>query len=235
MNIFEFSFEELGIKAEEIEELMGFEQNSLTYPFSEWIEKGLKKAPSLCHIKAGFRIADNIKTNHHNYTIKIDDQLFNPGKTVLSHLGNVTSAALYLCTAGEEISIFAKSLREHGDDYMYYIYDVIGSVTAEKAAEKLLDIIEEYAAERGMQISTSFSPGYRDWSVSEQHKLFALLPENFCGISLSDAALMHPVKSVSGITGLGSECNRQFPKCNWCTDTDCIYGKIRRNKNIKKT
>jgi hypothetical protein len=45
--------------------------------------------------------------------------------------------------------------------------------------------------------------------VAEQHKLFSLLPPGICGITLSDSALMHPIKSVSGITGIGKHCKQK--------------------------
>jgi hypothetical protein len=235
MDFYEFSFEELDIKPEDIELLMGFEPGNSPYPFPEWIGAGLQKAPSLCHIKGGFKLFDNIITDTKNNIIAIDGQVFNPGKTVLSQLKNATSAALYVGTAGDEISHFAKAEGENDDQFMSYIYDIIGTVTVEKTIEKILDIIEDKARERGLQMSTPFSPGYCNWSVAEQHKLFALLPENFCGIKLSESALMNPIKSGSGMAGLGVNCKRQFSQCHWCNNHDCIYGKISRNKNIKKT
>jgi|GEM_PF-63262 len=235
MDVYEFTFEELDIKPEDIELLMGFEPGNSPYPFPEWIETGLQKAPSVCHIKGGFKLFDNITADTENNIITIDGQVFNPGKTVLSQLKNATSAALYVGTAGEEISHFAKAEGENDDQFMYYIYDIIGSVTVEKTIEKILDIIENKAGERGLQMSTPFSPGYCNWSVAEQHKLFALLPENFCEIKLSDSALMSPIKSASGLAGLGISCERQFSQCHWCKDHNCIYGKVSRNKNIKKT
>jgi hypothetical protein len=45
---------------------------------------------------------------------------------------------------------------------------------------------------------------------------------------------MHPIKSVSGITGIGKDCKQMGYQCNWCTDSDCFVGKIKRRKNSKK-
>ena len=235
MNIFEFDFEDLEIKTEDIELLMGFEPGDSPYPFPEWIEAGLYKAPSICNIRGGFIILDGITIDSGNNTVAINDQIFNPGRTVLSLFKNATSVALYVCTAGGEISNFTKPAGLKEDQFMYYIYDIIGSVTVERTVDKLQDIIEKKAEEQGLKMSTSFSPGYCNWSVSEQHKLFALLPENFCGIKLSESALMSPVKSASGMAGLGANCIREFSQCHWCNDPDCIYGKIRRKKNFKKS
>jgi len=75
-----------------------------------------------------------------------------------------------------------------------------------------------------------FSPGYCNWSMAEQQKLFSLLPPGFCGIQLSPSSLMHPIKSVSGIIGIGTSCKQKGYQCEWCNDKDCIYGRIRRQK-----
>jgi hypothetical protein len=83
-------------------------------------------------------------------------------------------------------------------------------------------------------ISDRFSPGYCDWNVSEQHKLFNLLPESFCGIHLSESSLMNPIKSVSGIIGIGENLKQLGYQCYWCNDPNCIYGKTKRKKMSKK-
>jgi len=86
----------------------------------------------------------------------------------------------------------------------------------------------------GLHVSESFSPGYCSWDVAEQHKLFSFFPTNFCGITLSDSSLMKPVKSVSGIIGIGSDLNRKVHHCLICNDKTCMYGRIRREGIIKR-
>ncbi len=153
---------------------------------------------------------------------------------MVSQLKNATQAALFVCTAGAGISAIAKEKAESGDEFLAYVLDVIGSVTVDKAAGKIQEEISANATRAGMGITDPFSPGYCNWSVAEQQKLFALLPPGFCGISLSETSLMSPVKSVSGITGIGKNCKQKGYQCNWCTDRQCIYGKIRRRKKTKK-
>jgi hypothetical protein len=111
---------------------------------------------------------------------------------------------------------------------MAYVLDVIGSVAADKMAQKLLQNLEQEVAVQGLGITDSFSPGYCNWSVEEQQTLFSLLPQGFCGITLSASSLMDPVKSVSGITGIGAGLRPKGYQCNWCTDRQCLYGKVRR-------
>jgi len=63
--------------------------------------------------------------------------------------------------------------------------------------------LEKNMRDSGKKITNRYSPGYCGWDVTEQHKLFQLMPENYCGIKLTPSALMDPVKSISGIIGIG--------------------------------
>ena len=227
---YSYSFDELSIKPSEIEELMGFEPGESPEPFPDLIEEGLKVAPDHTKIKGGFAILKKVEVNREKKFIKIENQIFFPGKIVVTQLKHATSAALFACTAGEQISNFAKEQSASGNEFLAYVLDVIGSVIADKTVEKLQEEILAIVNQSGRGITDSFSPGYCNWSVAEQHKLFALLPENFCGIELSSSSLMHPIKSVSGIIGIGTNCKQKGYQCEWCNDIDCIYGRIRRKK-----
>ena len=76
-------------------------------------------------------------------------------------------------------------------------------------------------AKEGLNITNRYSPGYCGWDVSEQQKLFFLLPENCCGIRLTDSSLMLPIKSVSGVIGVGKTVRKTAYKCAVCDKEDC--------------
>ena len=228
---FQFHFDELAVLPGEIEELMGFEPGQSPEPFPELIEKGLKEAPPICTIEGGFKKFEKIMVDPTNKIIEIEGQQFSPGAIVIAQLKKAVSGALFACTAGAGITDYAKKITAEGDPFLSYVMDIIGSVTVEKAAEKIQDEIFQSATSNGDGITDPFSPGYCKWSVADQQKLFSLLPPHFAGISLSESSLMSPIKSVSGLTGIGPECQRKGYQCNWCNDRDCIYGKIRRQRN----
>jgi hypothetical protein len=227
---YSYSFNELQIKPAEIEELMGFEPGESPEPFPELIEEGLKVAPAYTKIESGFAIFEQVEVNREKKFVRIKNQVFSPGKIVVTQLKHATSAALFACTAGEQISNFAQKQAASGNEFLAYVMDVIGSLIADKTVEKLQNEILTIFNESDIGITDSFSPGYCNWSVAEQQKLFSLLPENFCGIELSSSSLMHPIKSVSGIIGIGTNCKQKGYQCEWCNDKDCIYGRIRRQK-----
>lgn len=229
---FQYHFDELGIVEGDIAELLGFDLETLPEPFPDLIAQGLLEAPGLCSIKGGYKIFENIKINVTDNTILIDDQTFSPAKIVVTQFKNATSLALFVCTAGKKISEHSKQIANEGDTLLSYIFDVIGSVTVEKAMIKIQKKLEQKMKENELCISDRFSPGYCEWSVAEQKQLFSLLPGNFCGITLSDSFLMSPIKSVSGMIAIGKEFKQKGYQCNWCTDKNCYYGKIKRQKKI---
>jgi hypothetical protein len=232
--IFQFQYEDLNVLSEEIEEFMGFEPGELQEPFPELIEQALQLVPKYLQISGAFQIFHNISVHLQNETIQIENQQFFPGKIVVSQLNEATQLALFVCTSGSGISELSKQKAAEGDEMMAYVLDVIGSVTVDKATGKLQEKILDEVKQGGFSITDPFSPGYCNWSVAEQHKLFSLLPSQICGITLSDSALMYPIKSVSGITGIGKHCKQMGYQCNWCTDKECFVGKIKRRKNAKK-
>jgi hypothetical protein len=234
MRRLEFSFSELSITTSDVEEFMGFEPGQAPEPFPGLIEQTLQLASELIRISGAFQIFQNISIHLQNQTLQIENQLFSPGKIVVTQLKEATRLAVFVCTAGAGISDFSKQKAAEGDEFMAYVLDVTGSVTVDKGAEKLQEKILGEVQQAGLGITDPFSPGYCNWSVADQHQLFALLPSRICGISLSDSALMHPIKSVSGITGIGTACKQTGYQCNWCTEQDCFVGKIKRRKNSKK-
>jgi hypothetical protein len=229
---FQYSFNELGIVNSDIEELLGFEEGVIPEPFPELIASALYHAALICNIKGGYKIFNHTEVGIDKQSIRICDQIFNPSKVVITQFKNAGSFALFICTAGAEISQYAKEVSENGDPLLSFVFDVIGSVTVEKATENIQKTLEIECQKTGLHISDRFSPGYCEWSVAEQQKLFSLMPENFCGVSLSESSLMLPIKSVSGIIAIGTDMVQKGYQCYWCTEKNCIYGKIKRQKKI---
>ncbi|MBA4406531.1 hypothetical protein C0389_04585 [bacterium] len=64
---------------------------------------------------------------------------------------------------------------------MGYVYDV-ASVAVEAYANLFHDHLAAKMEEIGLKVTNRYSPCYCNWKVDEQHLLFSLLPENFCGI-----------------------------------------------------
>ena len=220
---FQYTFQDLKITPKDFAGLPGFNNDNVLSHFPELIEIALKEAPNLCEIRAGFKYFDHFVINLTHQNIIIDNQTFSPGEIIATQLKNASSVAVFLCTAGANISNYSKLLAENGNHLLSYIFDLTGNLITEKVLDKLIIDFEKEVKLSGLKISDFYSPGFCNWNITEQLKLFSLLPENFCGISLSESMLMNPIKSVSGIFGVGKTLTRNNYRCNWCSDMNCLY------------
>lgn len=226
--IFKYSFSELGITSNDIEVLLGFQSGFATEPFPQYIGEIFEVAKTLKNIKGTFILFDNITVNIENNTCAINEVVFNTEKVVTRQLRKATSAAIFVCTAGDELEVFAREQMKVGNIPEGYIADLTGSTIVEAAMDKIQVQLADQLKERGLNISNRYSPGYCGWKVNEQQKLFGLLPEGICDIKLGDSSLMQPIKSISGIIGIGATIKSSPYTCSICDMKHCIYSSKRK-------
>ena len=94
-------------------------------------------------------------------------------------------------------------------------------------------IIEGYCDEVQERVETDlhqrprFSPGYGDWDLAEQRKIFAILEcEKKLGLTLTDGLMMAPSKSVTAVIGLSEEESCVWKKCQQCNNINCPYREV---------
>ncbi len=224
---FHFDFDELNISGDLLPPLMGYDYPAaVPEPVLESIEELLKNGQQMCNIRGGYVLYDNIKVDCMNNSVTCHNQQFNTRKIVTKLLDRSEHAAIFLCTAGEEISAYTRRLMDEGDLMKGYVADVLANVVVEEAMDRIQSGLEAEMKKKELRITNRYSPGYCDWNITEQKKLFSLFPENQLGITLSESCLMIPVKSVSGIIGIGKEVKYNAYPCQLCSDRTCLY----RNK-----
>jgi hypothetical protein len=226
---FRFNFEELNISGETLPPLMGYDDPlAIPEPVQESITELLLQGPEICNIRGGYVLVDDIAIDLQSKTIASHGQLFETRQIVTHQLKNSERAAWFVCTAGEEISQYARQLMAEGDLMKGYVVDVLANVVVEAAMDRIQSELENEIKKTGQKITNRYSPGYCDWDIAEQKKLFSAFPENYLDIALSESCLMIPVKSVSGIIGIGKAVKFNKYTCHFCSDKACLY----RNKGI---
>ena len=150
---------------------------------------------------------------------------FDMGKIILRQLRGSEAYALFVCTAGMDYEAYQQRLKAEGDMVRVFIADALGSVIAEKCADQMENSLQLSIDKLGWHHTNRFSPGYCGWRVSEQQRLFPLFDGHTCGITLTDSSLMVPIKSVSGIIGLGREVRKLDYTCGLCTFEKCYKRK----------
>ena len=142
---FKFSFEELDILPSDIELLLGFKPGCAPHPFPDMIRSELAEAGAVINMSAGYRKFYDISAGKNEKTLIIGGQIFYPGEYASEQFENAASAAIFVCTAGGEISDLITAKTDAGNYIESYIADLIGSVAVEKCAERLRKKLEEDA------------------------------------------------------------------------------------------
>lgn len=172
-------------------------------------------------IKTGYAYFSSQDVRVYSNTIKIKNQIFETGKIINRSIKEMKSVFIITCTIGEEIEKSICKFFNEGNSLEGYVLDKMASELVELSADYLQLIIEKKAIDLGIGISNRFSPGYCGWTVSDQQKLFSLLPDNFCGIKLTSSSLMIPIKSISGIIAAGKKVLKKEYDCEICDEKFC--------------
>jgi len=228
---YRYRFDDLDISVGIIEKFMGYEPGHSPEPIPDLIHEVFAVAHDHCDIRGGYVIKDDINILKEDYLLHINGVEFDIKRIVSNQLRKIDQIALFACTAGHGIGDYSKQLMHEGDFIKGYIVDVVGSEIVESAMDKVQNDLEKQMESTGLHITDRYSPGYCGWSVGEQHKLFSFFPQGFCGITLTPSSLMQPIKSVSGIIGIGENVRRKGYVCNMCDMVNCIY---REKKQPKK-
>jgi hypothetical protein len=228
---YNIDYKDLKLNSSMVETVLGYKEGDDRELVTSLIEEILTESQAISNIKAEFRIFDNVLFDTETKSVTINDIRLQVNKIIFNQLKKSDSVALFLCTAGAEISLRSKEAMKERDFLKGYIYDIVGSEIVEAAADIMQDDLEKMILEKGKKITNRYSPGYCGWDVVEQNKLFQLFPGNYCGIQLTQSALMVPVKSVSGIIGIGKEVKNQGYTCKMCGLKDCVYRRAREIKS----
>ncbi len=215
--------DDIKINTREVIRLLGYENKKLESHFDKLVRENIKKAASLVEPRAGFIIMKVSGINRETGVIYLEDETLEVGKIIFSQIKNAEYIALFLCTIGSKVELYSKELFSKGDNLEGYIVNLSGSEAAESAAEFIHRKIAKLAADNQLKMTNRFSPGYCKWNVKEQFKLFSFFPDNCCGITLTSSALMSPIKSVSGLIGIGKDVKFRGYNCSLCDDEHCIY------------
>ena len=141
--------------------------------------------------------------------------------------GEVEHVAVALCTIGEALERRVAELWEARELPLASMLDSVGSGAVESLAEYVNDVLCEQGLP-ALKVTNRISPGYADWDVAEQPRLFRLCPGAPVGITLNEACVMTPGKSISLLVGAGraARVDHYFSQCARCWMRDCAYRRL---------
>jgi len=138
-------------------------------------------------------------------------------------LGMARQIVAFIATAGPKVELLASQLMRKGEHLDALIVSAVGSERAEAAEIAVIEQLRDQSRVTGLVPTLPYSPGYCGIALSEQITLFELFESNTVGVSLTADCLMKPLKSVSGLIGLGlSEDVQQYGSpCDRCELQNC--------------
>lgn len=159
-------------------------------------------------------------------SVEVEGVCFRTEKMLARLLRHSEKIAVFVATAGTRFQRWAEEVAEAKDPLELYVLDALGSCIAESAGDYMERQLENELGD--LNHTNRFSPGYCNWPVVEQQKLFGLLPSEICGIRLNESSLMIPVKSISGVIGIGRQVVTKTYGCGICGDKNCYLRNQKR-------
>jgi hypothetical protein len=135
----------------------------------------------------------------------------------------------FLATIGDQVDDVIKTSLRKKKLSDAYIYDAIGSAAVEATVDDFQNQMDLKVKEKNQRTTLRFSPGYCDWKINEQEKVFSVLKNDLIDVDLNESYLMAPRKSVSGVFGIGSRelvDKDETNPCRLCGMHTCVARRV---------
>ncbi len=167
--------------------------------FDEWIGKAARRAAP----RAVYRVFSVIELRPRGMRLRTPAGEVEFHGAVGEFLGPAECVAAFIATAGPAVERLASELMHEGDHLAAMIVNAVGAERAEAAEAMVIEQLRQQAQEHAFAPTLPYSPGYCGMALTEQRTLFRLFGDLDTGVTLTDSCLMRPLKSVSGLIGLG--------------------------------
>ena len=151
------------------------------------------------------------------------------GADIAAHLLGCPQVVLLAATLGAETETLIRRAQRR-DMAEALLLDACAGAALENVCDNFCaDLASELAPAR---LTGRYSPGYGDFPLSEQRRIFSLLDvTRRIGVHLTEGGLMLPQKSVTALIGAGApEGARTVSHCDTCpARTRCIFRKEGRS------
>lgn len=177
------------------------------------------------HPAGGYRIYETIHLDADGFVL--EGIPFHTGHKIAHALRGLSSLAVVSITLGEDISRLIEQYNKEFDFITAYWLDKLSNWALEQLMRLLKQELREEVAKDHLKITSHWGPGYCGWDLKEQEKLLPLSGADQWGITLSSSMLMRPVKSMSGVVGIGDQVIYKESGCGDCRLPNCAYRSLK--------
>lgn len=193
--------------------------------FQDDVEEVLNEFIANYSPEGGYKIYNKLSFDDSSFTL--DDTVFNCGRKIAKALNGAESMAVVVATVGGKVEELIKKYNDEYDFLKAYWCDKLSNWTLYKVIDQIKNEISNECESKGYLITSHWGPGYCGWNISEQEKLLPFSIADELGISLSSSMLMHPVKSISGVIGIGENVVYKESGCSDCNLVKCAYRTVK--------
>ena len=186
--------------------------NKMKPAFEKFIE------PNLCYRSMGIDSVDKgavlLEKGHEFKSTKLSKTLKNCDEIIC-----------YIGTLGDGVEDEIQRLMKEKHLAEAYILDAMASVAADNLVGTFHQYMKEVYKKQSKHVTLCFSPGYCDWPITDQKKLFDLFDSNELEVELTDSCFMKPRKSISGVFGItppdSNPKEKSYNPCSVCNRQTC--------------
>ena len=131
----------------------------------------------------------------------------------------------YIATLGDGIEDEINRLMKEKHLAEAYILDAMASVATDNLVGTFHQDMRKVYKNQNKQVTLCFSPGYCDWPITDQRKLFGIFNAKELDVELTDSCFMKPRKSISGVFGVtppdSNPREQSYNPCSECHRQNC--------------
>lgn len=162
-----------------------------------------------------------------NTSFIIQNKVFHCGTKICKALEGSTAMVIFVATVGDGVKALVDHYNKEYDFLKAYWCDKIANWVLDKVVEKMKEDLSKHFIKKNLKITSNWGPGYCGWDISEQRFLMELLSDEELNITLSSSMLMHPIKSLSGVIGIGKQVKYRKSGCADCNLLHCTYRSLK--------
>ena len=186
--------------------------------------------PRLMRPRAAYRIDPVRRLERRQLELESDTVFVGSVGQFLAHS---TYVATFIVTIGSAVERLSRRWLKRGRVMYGTIADALASEAAEAVAQRCQDEVRNWTRPRGLDITPRYSPGYCGMKINQQQQIFAGVPSAAINVRLTDSFLMLPIKSISGLIGIGpaEKIGPAGYPCTYCDHPDCMQRRVPLDKN----
>jgi len=212
---------EIEVPVKEVLRMMGCRRGAPVRPaLRELVERLVAESRSVLRPRGVYAVYDVERVGGTELVLHGCRTVYGP---VAEFLRPARRVAVFVLTLGDAIERLSAQRLQRGETLEGYTLNAIGSAAADVATDAMADSVywREAGPEEG--ITPPFSPGYCGMALEEQQTLFSIVDGSTIGVTLLPTMIMEPIKSVSGLLGIGDarEVMRHGVPCQRCDLDQC--------------